>query len=182
MKLRIVSYLALVLLVASAAPVPAAHISTADFCWLSGQDPDTFICTSEFTGSSTVVRNEAGLTMTVDASGVTPGDVVTLWWVICEDFCNVFFFTHAAGHVVGADGSANFAAHLGTGEERTDPFGNTVMLSDPLNAWVFPVIRTHGPMIPALLEEQLGTFNGGCDPGQPNEGLCMDLQGSAHYD
>ena len=37
-------------------------------------------------------------------------------------------------------------------------------------------MRTHGEPIPGLVNEQLQSFNGGCNIGEPNEGLCDDVQ------
>ena len=45
-----------------------------------------------------------------------------------------------------------------------------------LDATIHLVIRTHGPVIPGMQMAQFGTLNGGCNPGEPNEGLCEDMQ------
>ncbi|MGH3647369.1 MAG: hypothetical protein ACRDTM_09355 [Micromonosporaceae bacterium] len=42
------------------------------------------------------------------------------------------------------------------------------------------VIRTHGPAIPGMLDYQISSFNGGCAPGEPNTGLCRNVQASVH--
>lgn len=52
-------------------------------------------------------------------------------------------------------------------------------LTNPTQAEIHAVVRTHGPVIPGMVDEQIHTFNGGCDPGQPNEGQCQDLQFTA---
>ena len=52
------------------------------------------------------------------------------------------------------------------------------LLDDPLNAIVVLILRTHGPVAPGFVQDQIRTFNGGCNIGEPNEGLCQDRQGS----
>jgi hypothetical protein len=62
---------------------------------------------------STLTRYENGVAMTLHTSGLTPGDVVTAWWVIfnapenCSDDCgpdDVFLFDDAGTMIVGDNG------------------------------------------------------------------------------
>ena len=39
--------------------------------------------------------------------------------------------------------------------------------------------RTHGPLIPDLIKEQIHSFNRGCGVGEPNVGLCRNVQFAA---
>ena len=48
-------------------------------------------------------------------------------------------------------------------------------LTDPMGGEVHAVLRLKGPIIPARLEEQLSSFEGGCDVSE-----CVNVQGAAH--
>ncbi len=131
--------------------------------------------------SSTLVRNSNGATATFLSPNLTVGDVYTLWWVIfnhpenCSNgVCNLddvvpfpgnvaagVSLIYGAGHLIPTSGRGNFAAHLGVGDTRGAMFGPG--LTDPLNAEIHVVLRTHGPVIPEMLDQQLSTFAGGCE-------------------
>jgi hypothetical protein len=130
--------------------------------------------------SSTLVRNNAGVTTTFLSPNLTVGDVYTLWWVIfnypanCSGgVCNLddvvpfpgntaagVSLIYGAGHVIPTSGRGNFAADLAVGDTTGAMFGPGLI--DPLGAEIHAVLRTHGPVIPGLLDEQLSTFTGGC--------------------
>lgn len=69
---------------------------------------------SEIEGTwSKLTRYENGVAMTLHTSGLTPGDVVTAWWVIfnapqnCSDACgpdDLFMFDDAGKMIVGDNG------------------------------------------------------------------------------
>ena len=46
----------------------------------------------------------------------------------------------------------------------------------PRDATITLIVRSHGPAIPGMQREQFGTVSGGCLPGQPNAGMCEDIQ------
>lgn len=49
-------------------------------------------------------------------------------------------------------------------------------LVDPHAAEIHLVVRTHDAAVPGYVPEQIGSFNGGCNAGQPNAGLCKNYQ------
>ena len=66
-----------------------------------------------------------------------------MWWIVINpDGTQVF--THAAGHVIGESGRANFASHLLAGRPVLDPLGNENVLQDPIHSIVFLVLRRSG--------------------------------------
>lgn len=142
-------------------------------------------------GQAKLMRNDNGVAIKLSTSGLEPGSAATLWWVIWNhpencaqspcldtDFGNPATgvdFGYAAGSIVGGQGTATFAAHL----NENDPDGflfSGLGLQDARAAEVHAVVRTHGPAVPELINDQLHSFMGGCMPGEANEGLCEDLQ------
>ncbi len=101
---------------------------------------------------------------------------------------------YAEGSIVGGNGQARFIDRLAVGETRDsciDFFVDAVDglegedhgLTNPSGAEVHLVVRSHGPRIPGQIDEQRGTFAGGCedflDPGATHvldPGECSDLQ------
>jgi len=84
------------------------------------------------------------------------------------------------GQVVGADGTANYAAYLAVGDKlgvTTEPGGFGVGIVNPFGAQFNLVLRGHGAASgdPAVLKAQTSMFNGGCPAGG-----CTDLQRSRH--
>jgi hypothetical protein len=130
--------------------------------------------------STTLVRNNAGVTATFLSPDLKVGDVYTLWWVIVNQpancsggACNLddvvpfpgntaagVSLLYGAGHVIPTSGRGNFAAHLAVGDTTGAMFGPGLV--DPLGAEIHLVLRTHGPVIPGALDEQLSSFAGGC--------------------
>ncbi len=112
----------------------------------------------------------------------------TVWWVIfnnpefCVDGCDVGDLEisevnasafWATGGIVEDDNVGIFTAQVGenqlpTGEEQV-LFGNG--LTDSFEAEIHLIARTHGDVIPDLVEQQITTFNGGCPPND-----CQDVQ------
>lgn len=148
-------------------------------------------------GSSTLLRNDAGVRMTFKTTGIEPGTVATIWWVVfnnpaaCDggiseglelqcaasDFGNpdvdasVFY---AAGHAIGGSGKAHYGAHLPVGKLTVDPdpSANQLIVGDGIlkdarRAEVHLVIRTHGPRLPGMVHQQLSTFDAGCTTAPP---------------
>ncbi|MEQ8673799.1 MAG: hypothetical protein RLP44_26660 [Aggregatilineales bacterium] len=158
-----------------------------------------------------LVRMHHGLSMTVETTGLEPGDAYTVWWVIfnnpeeCSDgICNIedvflmedgeFALTEdgmrqpnvagremtqvsslrATGNIGYIDGTSVFRAHLPIGD-TTDHVNFGPGLLDSMNTEVHLIIRTHGPIIPELLNEQLMTAWGGC-PDPMDRSPCDDVQ------
>jgi hypothetical protein len=147
--------------------------------------------------AATLVTNPSGATLSLRTAELEPG-AYTIWWVVfnhaehCTDRFDEGFecgpgdlfapgvnasVLFAAGNVIGGSGRAGFGARLRTGDDSAALFGPG--LTRPTQAEIHAVVRTHGPVIPGMVDEQIHTFNGGCDPGQPNEGHCQDLQFTA---
>ncbi|MDJ0573301.1 MAG: hypothetical protein QNJ53_30290 [Pleurocapsa sp. MO_192.B19] len=131
-------------------------------------------------------RTEDGVELKLDTK--LPEGAYTTWWVIfndpefCVDGCdagdleipevNASLFW-ATGEVVGDNGMGSFSAQLLEGElpQGSDQVVFGEGLVDSFSAEIHPIVRSHGPVDPEQVEEQITTFNGGCPP----EG-CKDVQ------
>ena len=99
---------------------------------------------------------------------------------------------YAGGHVVGNNGKGNFSAHLNAGDETPESmntsFGFTsvggLAVGNTFDAEVHIVLRTHGPAVPGLVNDQISSYRGGCDTpflippftAYPDEiGQCADV-------
>jgi hypothetical protein len=151
-----------------------------------------FMTTTEVPGAwSELVRTDAGVAATFHSGGLEPGSTATLWWVLfndpaaCVDGCNAADLGNpavlasvqlAAGHVIGGRGVANYAAYIGEGDASScaTPSLPCNGLLDSRAAEVHLVVRTHGQALPGLVDEQISSFNGGCNP------TCANVQASAH--
>jgi len=161
--------------------------------------------------SASLLRNPSGVRMNIHTNDLEPGDTFTIWWVIfnnpdeCEnpvgdltecsepDLFNPDTgpsILYAAGNIVGGNGKSNFSGALQVNDldgcqppwDDFDLCGDG--LEDPYNAEIHLVVRTHGPKIPGMVNDQINTFAGGCTPESsfgagdgPNE--CADLQFAA---
>lgn len=135
--------------------------------------------------SSKIVRNDNGVTVSVKTT-VNPG-TYTMWMVLwnegdpmMDDPPDCVLFT--TGHVVGNNGTLNYSGH----RRVYDSSGSIVEegvpgppcadgLTNPQGAEVHLVIRSHGPKLPGLVKQQIGSFNGGCDIND-----CDDVQAAIH--
>ncbi|MDP8932481.1 MAG: hypothetical protein M3O70_29015 [Actinomycetota bacterium] len=187
-----------------AAATNAAH-STSPVVMLPGFDQ---------VGTSTLVRTDHGLSAMLDTTALTPDDVVTLWWIVfnkpaaCQhpipgsacgpgDAHNTAAdgpqpsALHAAGRIVGDDGTAAYGAHVRVGDTSRALFGPGLL--DARGAHIVLVLKTHGPKVPSLTAEMLRTFAGGCadhsdvPPGAPSHLVgplgpndCAEIQFSVH--
>lgn len=141
--------------------------------------------------SSTLVRTDSGVTLTLHTSELQPGDAVTVWWVVFNNpsACDAGHFglhcgpgdlgrpqtgasvLYAAGHVMGADGVGDFGGHLSVGDTSGALFGPG--LTNPAGADIHLVVHDHGPADPALMPDEIHSF-GVCDT------TCTDVQVSVH--
>ena len=145
-------------------------------------------------GGGSLSRNNDAFFGNVFANGLAPGTVATLWVAVFNnpqycaqeicvpaDFVNPFVYgslLYGGGRVVGADGYANFGAYRRIGDNvgaQINPgYPNpSPGLTEPRTAQIHFVIRTHGPASadPAVLQQQLTMFNGGCPPNS-----CVNVQ------
>lgn len=138
---------------------------------------------------STLVRNDAGVRMTIHTSDLESGAAYTVWWVVfnnpgaCDGGCDADDFGNpavgasvvfATGHVLPPTGVGNFADHLKVGDTRGALFG--AGLQAPRGAEIHLVIRSHGAPIPGLVHEQISSVEGGC-----HVNVCEDTQFAAHH-
>jgi len=163
-----------------------ASSSTSDL-WFFGGDP---IPSNQVQGaSSTLVRTNDEITMTIHTSELEEGAAYTVWWVIfnnpgsCESGCGLDDLFRAGvdasvlwatGHVIGNNGVGNFAANLGEGK----PKGQVLFgpgLQDAEGAEAHFIVRSHGQPIPGLVAQQIHTFGGGCSIN-----ACADVQFGIH--
>ena len=163
-------------------------------------------------GTSTLRRNKNGININFKVDGLIPGHAYTIWWVIwnkpenCDtpyacgepDFGNpdavMVEVLYAAGHVVGNSGKGHFSAHLNEWDSSgtinplfgLDEYGG---LHDAEKAEVHVVLRSHGPAVPGIVNEQINSYGGGCDDISsfdpfteiPDEvGECGDIYFSIH--
>lgn len=152
--------------------------------------------------SATLVRNKNGARLKIQTNDLEPGHAHSVWMVVfdapencvvpnecgLDDIMPIIedpdapnpheatVFGAVGGGLAGGNGQVTFAGHTKPGDEANDVLFGDGSLDNPLTAEVHFVIRTHGPAIPGMIREQISTFNGGCEEGEPNEGLCDDLQ------
>lgn len=96
---------------------------------------------------------------------------------------------YATGKVSSSSGRVNFNATLDVNERagtREVVFGDGATLKDAESAEVHLVARSHGPAVAGMVDEQIGSFAGGCEvfldpPAQPSaEGECADVLFAVH--
>ena len=134
-------------------------------------------------GAATMYRGRHGVDVRVAAGGLQMNTSYSVWWVIfnnpsacsmgacgSKDFANPDVrasVTYAAGFVTGAGDTGNVTAHLDAG---VLPDGVDVQLGDGLSrgnglrAEIHVILRTHGFTTPGFVDQQIGSFNGGCTP------------------
>ena len=123
-----------------------------------------------------LVRNDRALNVMVSLSGLPIGNAYTMWWIVDEydDDGNWVdeLWVNASGGISDDDGELTMAGHLGVGplvEGDLHPaqvlwagFDDSAFTT-PRTANVFFVVIDHGEKIPGLVNEQISTFEGGCD-------------------
>ena len=144
--------------------------------------------------SSTLVRTPDGLTFTVLTSGFEPNSALTLWLVVFNnpELCSppgcsgddapgrggdpgveASQLWANTGTVVTADGKAKFGGQVKTGDTSGVRVGPGLL--NPQGAEVHMIIKSHGPILPEMLGEQLTTYDAGCPPND-----CAELQVMVH--
>ncbi len=155
--------------------------------------------TSNPVGTSTLNRNNSGISGTYKTDVLTPGNAATLWFIVfnypeecaagpymCSPLDLGFGaaaqgdFLLASGHVIGGSGKGNFGGHLNVGDTRGSGFAEVNCpetgdcapgLIDPHGALVVLAIHDHGPKQKGqTLKAQISSFLGGCEgPFNGNE-------------
>ncbi|NJY61687.1 hypothetical protein HC174_02810 [Salinimicrobium sp. CDJ15-81-2] len=165
----------------------------------------------EVTGTSVLRRTKNGLTINYKTDGLIPGHTYTMWWVIfnnpeacattpctMDDFMNAGevqpVLIYGTGHLVGQSGKGNFSSHLKVGDNDGSinellglPEVGGILEGNAFSAEVHMIIRSHGPAIPGLINEQISIFTGGCEVDfapfteiPDEEGECGDVEVSIH--
>lgn len=156
---------------------------------------------------SKLLRDDNGTAMRINTSGLPAGQAFTVWWVVfnnpgeCEGPCKESDLSNSAvegavgyatGHVIGANGVAKFSAYLSEGDslpllnELTKGAIPVGTLNDARTAEIHLIIRSHGPVIPGLVSEQISRYGGGCTEEllrgsvPAEEGECADSQFAIH--
>ena len=130
-------------------------------------------------GTSAVLETGPfGAAMAIKSSQLTPGDVMTVWWVviqnhhICEgELCTPpevmsdgiaadAVVSLAAGGVVDENGNISLASFLPIGEVEGNFFETS--FHSPETAEIHLGMQNHGPLDPSIADEMLTSFRAGC--------------------
>ena len=138
-------------------------------------------------GAGTLFRSKQTLDVRVATTGLQSNGAFTVWWVVfnnpdaCVDGCGLDDLArpdvraavfYAAGFVTGADGTANVTAHLKAGHlaEGVDvELGTGLERGNGFRAEVHVIVRGHGAISTGHVAEQIGSFNGACNPTCANK-------------
>ncbi len=153
----------------------AAEAITKPMSWTPGSG----MAPGPVDGTSVVLeKGPFGAAMAIKSSGLTPGDVVTVWWVaiqnpgVCagttctpvetmaDGIKSDSVVTLAAGGVVSEDGTISLASFLPKGDVEGN-FFDTVFHSPETAEYHLP-IHNHGPLDPQIADEMLTSFRAGC--------------------
>ncbi len=169
-----------------------------------GQPILSFADQSDTGGESFLTRDGDTVLVTVEAQGLTPGNAVTLWWVVFNNpdgcsggVCGDDEFNpgnegllgsaqvavgNASGNVVKSNGTLEFGGVLrrNTMDDHQVLFGAGfsspyLLTVDPNDAEIHLVVQVHGQARGGKkLREQLTYFEANCTP------TCSDVQFSMH--
>lgn len=187
--LAVVAAISALFMPSQASAQASAAQSSAALQWFS--DGSTILSTM-----SSLLRGDEQLKIEVNTAELTPGNAVTLWWIIfnnpaeCSASCGeddlfdedvAASIVHADGEVVGRSGRAHYSDVLAKGVEPS--FGGTPFGFGPgvVNTWgaeVLALVLDHGAAEtdPEKLERQLTTFLDCLQDPSP----CTDLQFAVH--
>ena len=122
--------------------------------------------------------HDDGMFVNFETSGLTPGNVHTLWFVVVNDpaACETVPCTakdvlkrtqavtadvgYAGGVIVGEDGAASFNWHQAEGDLSGGWFGNGMIEASA--AEIHLVVNDHGPVIEGRVDQMLATYRDGC--------------------
>lgn len=184
MQNRIIFVGAAVLLLAMA-PLSTAEAATersrSGVIWLAGgaRVPGAF---------SVLMRNDDGVAMRLETSGL-PRGTYTVWWIVWDEPGNCAE-PFKCGEVDLGNFDAGFAAHFAAAAIKARSSASLALagalsrgaatlvgdgFDNPLSAEIHWVVQYHGPVDPEQVHLQLQSPPGqGCNPD------CLDLQGSIH--
>jgi hypothetical protein len=137
-----------------------------------------FVSGDEVAGAATLTRTKKSVTAGIFTTGLDESAAYTMWWIVwndpsacmggCgEDDLNIAgnSILYAGGFVTGADGSANVTVQLkaGTVNKGIEVFaGKGLDKKKAFEAEIHLIIRSHGKIMPKMVDLQIGTFDGGC--------------------
>ncbi len=104
-------------------------------------------------GTATLVRNNSGVSMTLELTGVVPGHVYSAWWFVGTNPPE-----NAAGAIAAPVGRATFAGHLSEGGILADAMADDIIVR----------VLYHGPPIPGQIQQQMTTTSTGAPPSNCN--------------
>ncbi len=184
-----ITLLTAALIVQGARPVQAGSPKT------SIEPLRVFMVGSVIPGTGSIlVRTNEGVGATLHTFGLVPGNAYSFWLGVfnnpkecattpCSgadlpnpDVQGVVLW--GSGQIAGEDGTADFGTFRAVGDtsgKAVGPPGTAEALERPFKAEIHLVVRSHGPVIPAMLSDQLSTFNGGCPPN-----MCANVQAAPH--
>ena len=141
--------------------------------------PDSGMLPGPVEGTTAILeKGPFGAAMAIKSSGLTPGDVVTVWWVaiqnpgVCaanpctpsetmvDGTVSDSVVSLAASGVVGEDGTISLAGFLPIGDVEGNFFETT--FHSPEQAEYHLPIHNHGPLDPSIADEMLSSFRAGC--------------------
>lgn len=164
-------YAALILMIftgCSTESIDEVNQGTDNFARSSNSTQDIFArvagevaFSGDVVGSATLHRKKDRVTANIHTNGLTPGDAYTVWFIVFEAPDKFVDALYATGGVVSDNGVANFTATLSEGDASGSIATNTG-LTDAEHQGVHMVIRSHGPAIPGMVDEQITTVGGGC--------------------
>ena len=149
-------------------------------------------------------RNNNGVLGSMSTSNLTPGHVITFWWVIYNnpEFCAAptcappdlnnpavnGSLQFGAGTIADQGGRASFSGYLAKGDNSgfylNPMFPNmpnpSAGISDIKKAQIHIAVRSHGLPNgdPTILQQQLNSFPGGCSVAMPP---CATLQAAFFF-
>lgn len=129
-------------------------------------------------GAATLTRTKNSATARIHTSGLETNAAYSIWWVVwnkpsrCVGGCgeddigirgNGVFY--AGGLITGDDGTANTIVSVNAGkpvEGAEVLLGSWLEKGRGFKAELHLVIRSHGPIIPGMVDVQVGSFEGAC--------------------
>lgn len=128
--------------------------------------------------SAVLEKGSFGAAMAIKSSGLTPGHVVTIWWVAIQNHQNCkanpcspqdamgnpiendVVLKLAVGGVVAEDGTVSLASFLPKGD--VDGNLNDTTLHSPEAAEYHLAMHNHGPLNANIAQDMLNSFRAGC--------------------
>ena len=151
-------------------------------------------------GSARLIRTQDSISVSGEMAMVEEGQAYTMWWVIFNSpenctgansptpetgaFCGMGDFDASQlepagtawglcdGFVGSEGGTFSCTRSISDGDTDFELSG----ITDPMNAEIHMILRTHGPALQgAMLDAQLTSYMGGCEEGDPFAADCEEL-------